>query len=68
MRRCTEAQVRKDKGEGCWCWRAGFSGMVDGIRGWMIGMCFGFEASKLWKEYRISFMVDWIAWRRAWGR
>lgn len=33
----------------------------------MIGMCFGFEASKLWKEYKISFMVDWIAWR-AWGR
>lgn len=24
----------------------------------MIGMCFGFEASKLWKEYKVSFMVD----------
>ena len=34
----------------------------------MIGMCFRFEALKLWKEYKISFMVDWIAWRRAWGR
>lgn len=30
MRWWTEAQVRKDKGEECWCWRAGFLGYGGG--------------------------------------
>ena len=42
-------------GEGNWSGWMGYAGC------WMISIRFGFEASELWKEDNMSFMVGWIA-------